>query len=214
MKSSSLVVRYVSGVVVVVFAVGILATGDEFKTSWLRFFSIAVLVASAGLLLWDQYLWRIPWVQRISKVPRNIRGTWQGELASHWVKPDSGQRIDSKPAYLVVRQTASTLSTVLLTDESKSRSTSAVLSSADGQWSLAYMYLNRPDIAVEYRSRMHHGSTLLELAGSPTARLRGRYWTDRDTKGELSFQVRSAKVADDYEGARVLFPESGDPRSS
>jgi hypothetical protein len=52
---------------------------------------------------------------------------------------------------------------------------------------------------------MHHGSTVLDIAGNPAQRLKGRYWTDRDSKGELTFTERSKKLADDYVGAMDLF---------
>jgi hypothetical protein len=58
---------------------------------------------------------------------------------------------------------------------------------------------------VEHRSRMHHGSTVLDISGRPVRRLRGRYWTDRDSKGELEFTERSNKLADDFGEAAALF---------
>ncbi len=203
-----LLVRYVAVVVVAVFGIGILATGDEVQVEWLRFFAFATLVASLGLLSWEHVLWRLPLTQRIPQVPRNIRGTWRGQLVSHWVNPETGNRIEPKTLYLVIRQTASTLIVTLITDESKSKSSSAALDRSDGQWALAYMYLNKPNMAVEHRSRMHHGSTLLELSGSPVARLTGRYWTDRDSKGELELTDRNAQIVDDYDSARRLFDDA------
>jgi len=81
----------------------------------------------------------------------------------------------------------------------------AVVSDDGTVASFDYMYVNRPDSRVEHRSRMHHGSTSLDIVGRPATRLRGRYWTDRDTKGELEFGVRSSKVIDGYAEARKLF---------
>ena len=80
-----------------------------------------------------------------------------------------------------------------------------MVSGADGTASLDYMYLNRPDSRLEGRSRMHHGSTALDITGRPPTRLKGRYWTDRDTKGELDFTERRKHAADDYEQAAALF---------
>jgi hypothetical protein len=37
--------------------------------------------------------------------------------------------------------------------------------------------------------------------------MEGRYWTDRDSRGELLFVHRSKKLADDYSGAQELFSE-------
>jgi hypothetical protein len=199
------VVQVSAAVVVLVFAVGIWASGDKVDVGWLRFFSAAVLVAVAVLALWDHIIWKLPLAQRIRGVPRSIGGTWNGTLTSFWTDPATGQRPPPKPAYLVVRQTASTVSAILLTDESKSVSSLGLVSTGDGVSSLDYMYLSKPDARVEHRSRMHHGSTSLEIVGRPATRLRGRYWTDRDTKGELDFTEPERATVDDYDEARSLF---------
>ncbi len=56
---------------------------------------------------------------------------------------------------------------------------------------------------------MHHGSTVLDIVGNPAKRLSGRYWTDRDSRGELAFTERSKKIADDYLDAAELFGNGG-----
>ncbi len=88
---------------------------------------------------------------------------------------------------------------------SKSASSLGVVSCGDGVASLVYMYLNRPDNKFEHRSRMHHGSTSLDISGLPPTRLRGRYWTDRDSRGELDFKKRRDQKVDDFEQAVALF---------
>jgi len=201
-----ILVRYVSGVVVIVFAGGILLTGDVVRASWLKFFSVAVLVALGGLWLWDNMLWRLPPIQRFPKVPRAIAGTWKGELASSWVDPATKQVIPRKTVFVVIRQSASTAKITLMTDESKSTSSVAVLNKAnDDTWTLDHMYLNIPDLGVSHRSSMHHGSGSLAISGNPAQRMTGRYWTDRGSKGELVFGSRSKRIVDDYEAAEALF---------
>src|SRR5438045_3293483 len=120
------VVQISAAVVVLVFAVGIWASGDKVDVGWLRFFSAAVFVALAVLALWDHIIWKLPFPQRIRGVPRSIGGTWKGTLTSFWTDPATGQRPPPKPAFLVVRQSASAVSAALLTDESRSRSSYAV----------------------------------------------------------------------------------------
>jgi hypothetical protein len=93
----------------------------------------------------------------------------------------------------------------MLTNESKSKSSVAVISDDGVSASLNYMYLNRPESRYEYRSRMHHGSTSLDITGRPVIRLQGRYWTSRDSKGELDFNQRVKKFADDFLQAETLF---------
>lgn len=194
-----------AAVVIAVFALGILASGGSVDVTWLRFYSAAVTAALVVLGMWNRWLWRVRWAQRLQTVPRDLRGTWKGTLKSQWVDPQTGQRIAPKPAFLVIRQTSTTVSVILLTDESVSRSSLATVRGTDGSAGLDYMYLNEPKSSVEHRSRMHHGSTSLSITGRPATRLHGRYWTDRDSRGELDFTKRTSSFADDYESAVQLF---------
>jgi len=198
-------VQSIAVVVLAVFAIGIWANGDELNADWLRFFSVAVLAGTAALGMWDRWLWRVDLAQRVKGVPRNLGGTWKGTLTSFWIDPTTGEAPPEKPAFLVVRQTASEVSVILLTDESRSDSSLAVVRGPEGAISLDYMYLNRPDSRHEHRSRIHHGSASLDVTGRPVTRLKGRYWTDRGSQGELGFIARSARTADDYDEARGFF---------
>lgn len=201
----TILIRVVAAVVLIVFSVGTWIKSGQLNVGWLQFFSASVLVATVILWCWDFWLWRIPFIQRIPSVPRCVRGTWEGTLSSFWVEPETNERIKPKPAYLVVRQSCSLVSVTLLTDESKSTSSLASVSMQDHTAVLAYLYLNRPKPSVEHRSRMHHGSTVLDIVGTPAIRLEGRYWTDRDSRGELLFVKRTNKLADDYAEATSLF---------
>jgi predicted pore-forming effector associated with SMODS systems len=198
-------VNVIAAIVVLVFAAGILLSGDRVQLKWLRFYSVAVLAATMLLATWDRYLWRLPLAQRFRHVPRNVRGTWKGTLELLWVDPTTGSPPPPKTVYLVVRQSVSQASATLLTDESRSHSSLAGVSTGDGSITFDYLYLNRPDSKYEDRSRMHHGSTTLDVTGRPPTRLRGRYWTDRDSKGQLDFVERRSALAEDFDQAAKLF---------
>lgn len=200
-----LTIRAIVAIVVVVFVAGTWIESRQLNLGWLKFYSVAVLVAIIAFALWDSWFWRLPFVQRIPGVPRCVRGTWKGALTSLWVDPTTGDTPQPKMVYLVVRQTATLVSVKLMTDESRSTSSLGEVSVVGGTFVLAYLYLNRPDMRVEGRSRMHHGSTVLDISGLPARRLHGRYWTDRDSKGELEFTDRSNKLADDFVEATRLF---------
>lgn len=204
MKRRTLV-RVVAAVVVLVFAAGIWSTGDSVNPAWLRFFSVAVVVAGCTLSAWDRWLWRLRTVQTFFPVARDLRGTWKGTLTSFWEDPITRVRPAPKDVFLVIRQSASEVSVVLMTNESSSRSSMAALTESGTGASLVYMYLNRPDSRVEHRSRMHNGAAFLEVSGRPAARIRGRYWTDRDSRGELDFVARSSEIVEDFGEALRLF---------
>ena len=201
----TITIRVVTATVVLLFTAATWTQSGQLTLSWLKLFSVAVSSATVILITWDLWLWRIPIVQLIPGVPRNIRGTWQGKLETFWTDPISGNQPPTKVVYLVVRQTATLVTTRMLTNESRSSSSLAAITASDGSSELAYVYLNRPNASVEHRSRMHHGSTVLDITGSPATRLHGRYWTDRDTKGELDFTHRNRNLSDDFESAEKLF---------
>ena len=198
-------IQVVAAIVVLVFAGGIWLTGGKLEEQWLRFYGAAVFVAVLVLGLWEQFLWHLKPCQRFKSVPRDLRGTWKGILTSFWEDPVTKQSPAPKPAYLVIRQTASSVLVTQFTDESRSTSSLGMVTQDGDGTSLVYMYLNSPDSRVEHRSRMHHGSTALNVTGPSATRLKGRYWTDRDSRGELDFGKRVASLADDYDQAVKLF---------
>lgn len=105
----------------------------------------------------------------------------------------------------MIRQTAVNVSMALLTEESRSRSSFARITDSGVSLSLDYMYLNRPDSRLEAGSRIHNGSASLDVIGRPYVRLRGRCWTNRDSRGELDLAETVIKVADDFHEAETLF---------
>lgn len=203
--SRRVLVQVIAAAVVIVFAIGIWSTGGTLDIHWLRFYSAAVLVAMVVLGIWEHRLWRLPVAQKIPRVPRDIRGTWKGSLESFWKDPATGEPPAAKTVYLVVRQSASNVSVVLLTNESRSTSSLTTICDDGVVTSLEYMYLNRPDSRLEHRSRIHHGSASLDITGRPASRLRGRYWTNRDSRGELDFAERTSQIVDDFRDAENLF---------
>lgn len=56
---------------------------------------------------------------------------------------------------------------------------------------------------------MHNGSAFLNVSGRPATRLHGRYWTDRDTRGELDVDQRCDAIADDFQAVIRLFNTGG-----
>lgn len=206
--TNRLIVNAIASVVASVFAFGVWLSDDPKNFGWLRFYSAAVLLVTLLLMLWEHWVWRWPIIQRIPKIPRSVRGTWKGEIKSHWIDPSTGAPVSPKAIFLVVRQTASTVKVDIHTDESTSRSGIGSVQQVGGSWTLDYMYLNTPLLSVQDRSRIHHGSCSLQLAGLPTVRMAGQYWTDRDSKGELTFADHRVKLADDYRDAIDMFSDA------
>lgn len=199
-----LLIHTVAATVVVVFGLGVFFSGGSPSPSWLRFYSLAVSLAAGLLWAWEHLLWRLPIFQLVSGVVPDLRGTWKGQLVSLWNDPATGKTPVPRRAYLVVRQSATSLSLTLLTSESSSRSSLASVDVTSAPATVEYQFLNRPQLSVEARSRIHHGAAFLEVVGAPAKRLVGRYWTDRDSKGELIFDLRSSRICSDFREASEL----------
>ena len=195
------IVFAVAGVYLIAFLARGLPTTELFAP-----IGAASSVASLLVLAFDHFLWRLPKVgRRFSKRP-DMRGTWRGRLASNWIDPETGQRIDPDPeVYLVVRQTFWSVTANLITKESKSCSTTATIEDDGcGQYQFVAQYRNTPRASVRERSEVHHGSFKLDIGGEPVDRLEGYYWTDRNTMGELEFDLRSGKAVDSFSHAQGL----------
>lgn len=204
MKDHRLYIQGIAGVVALVYAVFLWSDGIPPELKWLRVYSMAVLIAILLWAAWDRWIWRAPLFQRLQPIPPNIIGTWKGELRSHWVDPATKTNPPHKDVYLVIKQTFSSVSVALFTEESQSQSHS-VMAKVTKTHGLSYLYLNEPEMTASERSHMHRGAAMFRLSGSPVDTMRGRYWTDRDTKGELVFKERRSTHADDYAAATVLF---------
>lgn len=205
MRPSRVFIQAIVLVVAGVYLIAFLARG--LPTTEL-FAPIGAASSVAGLLVlaFDHFLWRLPRVGRkLSKRP-DMRGTWRGRLASNWINPETGQRIDPDPeVYLVVRQTFWSVAANLITKESKSCSTTATIEDDGcGQYQFVAQYRNTPRASVRERSEVHHGSFKLDVGGEPVDRLEGYYWTDRETMGELEFDRRSVKAVDSFTHAQAL----------
>lgn len=198
-------VQIAVALVVAVFAVGIWLTGGSIQPVWLRFYSAAVLVLTVAGIVWERWLWSTGLAQKMPGVPPDLRGTWKGKLKSEWTSPETGEGIRPKTAYVAIRQTASTVSVTQLTDESRSRSSMARVHSEPDLVSLELMFHNNPDSHLQSRSNRHDGASVLVVTNRPANRLKGKYWSDRPTKGELDFTDRRPQIADDYEQAKRLF---------
>ncbi|WP_437826682.1 hypothetical protein [Sorangium sp. So ce1153] len=178
------------------WALSLLGHGWLVPLSFFAPLSAVVSGLSALLLLWDAWLWRLGLLHPWPLSQPVLRGTWRGELT-----PAEGEPL---PIFLVVEQTFSTVKTRTFTAESRSASIAARLDEVDGDFLLAAIYRNEPDLRFQDRSRVHRGAVYLRVHGPRPTELRGCYWTDRATKGELHFERISRQLASDFASAAAL----------
>jgi hypothetical protein len=169
-------------------------------------FSAVVGAVSLSLLVFDKWIWHWPIFRGwLVKRPR-LQGTWRAELVSDWINPETGQAIAPIQAYMVVRQTASSLSLRLLTQESRSETVSSGIEScSDGTFEITCAYRNKPKAEYRHRSEVHYGSMLLVAEGAAPTRLEGEYWTDRKTTGSIVLTDRKKGACMTFSEAQKLF---------
>jgi hypothetical protein len=163
-----------------------------------------VTIVYGTVLAFAHYAW--PWpVFRGWLVRRpDLRGSWRATLHSDWVDPKNGQKVPPIEAYVVVRQTLTTLSLRLFTDKSRSLSVAhAIEPEPDGLFSFSAVYRNMPKIEYQgSESAIHHGALLMEVHELRPRNLEGHYWTDRGTRGTITLQFRNRLHYSSFEEAK------------
>jgi hypothetical protein len=136
----------------------------------------------------------------------DVRGTWKAELNSFWIDPKTGKQRGKIEVYLVFRQTFSSLDIRLFSAESSSVSLSAsVVTDGEGVHTVATTYRNEPSLAHLPHSPISQGGMFLNVRGEKVVKqIDGKYWTDRQSMGEIKMTERSPKIAGGFDDARSL----------
>lgn len=167
---------------------------------------LTLLVILVGFF--EQSWWSWPLLQgRLVHRP-DLRGTWRVELKSNWVNPDTGKNPASIICYVVIRQTLTSLSIRLLTEESSSSTlTSSVVREDDGVFTVAAVYRNEPrlDAEIRRRSNVHNGAMVVRVHGEPPKSLSADYWTDRNTTGTMTMTDRVPELYGRFQDAHQAF---------
>ena len=130
----------------------------------------------------------------------NLNGSWQGDILSTWVNPDTGQKLLPIPAILTIKQTFLTISCVMRTAEMTSYSYTADFRiDRDTQIrQLVYSYTSNPKQTVSDRSPAHDGTIVFDLIGNPVSKINGNYWTARNTKGHIVMTFREKNLLEEF----------------
>jgi hypothetical protein len=195
----------VTGAVWLTLVAASLASGNTDAFSMIvDLLPILLILASA----FERRGWRAQWLHTRWVSTPVVIGTWRGTLTHY----REGQDTATKTVYMSVRQTLTTASVRLLSDESASEHVAGgVYSGESGYPTIAYLYRNRPGIGHRHAtSNVQYGAAQLEIVGDPASGLNGEYWTDRYTKGSFIFREHSKSLAQTFEEASKL--TFGEPR--
>jgi len=193
------------------FCFGYLAGLDLSKVK--DFFSILPRVVTVDVIvvsLFVKWGWRIKMLRGWLVPFPDLTGTWVGHIRSDWVDEKSGRRMDPIPAMLTVRQTFFHISCVMQTEEMRSDSyVEGFQIDHDRQIKqLAYSYISRTRLTVRERSAPHDGSVVFDVIEVPARKLRGRYWTERKTTGEMEFVYECQRILEELPSDFAPHPTS------
>jgi hypothetical protein len=184
------------------------------KSAWFAPLSTATTVVLVLAFLFDVWAWKLPYLNQWFVKRPVVEGTWSVVLTSNWINPATGQGISPIQAYMVIRQTLSTLSMRLLTKESSSALVGTeIVCSADGLFCISGVYRNEPQFQFRHRSEIHYGGLWLEVSedvGQKT--MKGHYWTDRNTAGTMTMDRHIPGRYQTFVAAEAAFRKSGKGR--
>jgi hypothetical protein len=182
-----------------------LALGIPLDESLAQLLGIVAFMCVGALAIFDHWAWKVL-PTTITKRP-DLNGTWKGVLSF-----GEGGDVQSKSCYLVIDQTYSRLQVEFMTNEGRSRSTTAVIEAEGHRYDLTYTYLNEPQNRFRGLSPLHRGTASLTIAGDKLIVLEGSYWNDRLRRGDIKTVGHiSEKVSGFDEAERVQFPDPSGP---
>lgn len=146
-------------------------------------------VISVLSIIFCKWLWKWKALKKWLVVIPNLNGKWTGVLSSNWVDPTTNEKIPSKITTLTIKQSLFKTSCVMETDESTSHSIlSDFLIDEEKQiLRLVYTYQNDPRQNIQSRSRIHFGTAVLDINLGENETLKGYYWNNRNSSGEMMF---------------------------
>ena len=133
------------------------------------------------------------------------------QLKSSWIDPGSGEQKPPIVGYAAIRQSLTSLSLRLMTEESRSKLVAhSIEREEDGVFRFSGIYRNEPNIELQgVSSEIHHGAFSLDVIGTPAESMLGHYWTDRETKGAMKLGSRRSDLFETYEQAAEAFRGTG-----
>lgn len=196
-------IQFIVGIAALIYFVGFLLLDAPAGRVLLQSSGAAVVVVYLLFIAFDKFLWKLPVINNYLAKRPVLRGTWKGKFESDYEYPETGEREGPTEAYLTIRQTYSSIYLRFTTARSYSDSMACELrAKRDGRYEIYAVYENTPPLLARKESAVHRGGLILEVIGEPAHALKGSYWTDRMTQGDLKLDGYSEKEHDDFDSAR------------
>jgi hypothetical protein len=150
--------------------------------------SLSMTISTIGLGIFSNMTWTSPMLAKWLERPI-VHGVWLGELESSY-KDANGATLQPIKIYLAIKQTYLTLAVDSFTQTQDGESSvEAILQNSRTQATrLSYIFELRRQYAGENKLTAGAGELKLVEAGT---RLKGHYWTNSPTHGNLSLRLVS-----------------------
>lgn len=190
-----------------IWTIAMLVSGQILSSDLLRPLWTVTSVVVLLSIIFERWLWKLPFLHAWFVKRPVLTGTWRAELRSNW-KDASDTVIPPVEGYVVIRQTLLNLSLRLLTKESSSLLVGTeIVCSADGLYCVSGIYRNEPRYQDRSHSEIHFGAVWLQVIDTPTQMLQGHYWTDRNTAGEMQLADRQKAKFQDFKSAQAHYAQ-------
>lgn len=188
------------------YSLAIFLAGLQLPHTYARVLSGLPLLLVLCFGLFDKLLWRIWPIKYLIRSRPVLLGTWKGSLsACHLEAGGTHKQQDPIDVFVVIRQRYTEVSVMLVTAESRSRSTLAsIIVNDTDDFTLHYQYQNRPSADFRSRSPIHFGGAVIDVSGRRPRHVKGEYWTDRQTWGTFEAMWITNKVVSDFDEAQLL----------
>lgn len=166
---------------------------------WLSITSYVITIEFFCFWLFSTYLWKLR-IFRNWLVPfPDLTGTWVGYLQTTWQDPETGKTPAPIKCMLVINHNYYRIKVNFLSAESISYSYSEEIKfeKDTNLKRVSYQYTNEPSIILHDRSKSHDGTMVLALIEKDTLKLKGVYYTDRKSTGEIEVSLQTRKLLDD-----------------
>lgn len=168
-----------------------------------EFFMLVPKVVTIDIILifiFTQFAWKLKLFKGWLVPFPDLNGSWSGAIYSSWINPETKDSTPPIPVLLVINQSFFNISCKMMTGEMDSYSISEGFKiSAERQIKqLMYIYISKPRISLDSRSLPHDGAIVFDIVEKPERKLKGRYWTERKTTGEINLAYYNKNKLEDF----------------
>lgn len=166
------------------------------------FFSLIPQVVTIDMLfivIFIKWGWKLKFLRGWLVPYPNLNGSWIGHIYSDWKNPETGEGVDPIPVMLTIYQTFTHINCTMHTTEMKSYSISEGFNiDIEKQLKqLSYIYTSKPRTVLSERSNQHDGAMVFDILEKGDRKLKGHYWTDRKSKGEIILKYYSKEILEE-----------------